>query len=58
MGPLDDTRVRPENEFEPRVVATMTLHGNVADHHDENEQMVSGAGIIHSVHDEPVIVER
>jgi catalase len=34
--PLDDTKTWPEQDFEPKLVGTMTLNRNVADHHIEN----------------------
>ncbi len=44
--PLDDTKVWPENEFEPKLVGTMTLTSNVSDHHNENEQIAFGTGVL------------
>jgi catalase len=46
FDPLDDTKVWPENEFEPKLVGTMTLNRNVADHHNENEQSAFGTGVL------------
>jgi hypothetical protein len=46
FDPLDDTGVWPENDFEPRLVGTMTLDRNVTDHHDENEQSAFGTGVL------------
>jgi catalase len=46
FDPLDDTKVWPENEFEPQLVGTMTLTRNVSDHHDENEQIAFGTGVL------------
>jgi catalase len=46
FDPLDDTKVWPENDFEPKLVGTMTLNRNVADHHDENEQIAMGTGVL------------
>ncbi|GAA4191337.1 catalase [Microbacterium oryzae] len=46
FDPLDDTKVWPENEFEPKLVGTMTLTHNVSDHHDENEQISFGTGVL------------
>src|SRR3954469_18347073 len=46
FDPLDDTKVWPENEFEPKLVGTMTLNRNVADHHNENEQIAFGTGVL------------
>lgn len=44
--PLDDTKVWPENDFEPKLVGTMTLTSNVSDHHNENEQIAFGTGVL------------
>ncbi len=46
FDPLDDTKVWPENEFEPKLVGTMTLTANVSDHHNENEQIAFGTGVL------------
>ncbi|MGY1814450.1 catalase [Blastococcus sp. SYSU D00820] len=46
FDPLDDTKVWPENDFEPRLVGTMTLNRNVTDHHNENEQSAFGTGVL------------
>src|SRR3954453_14236754 len=46
FDPLDDTKVWPENEFEPKLVGTMTLNRNVEDHHNENEQIAFGTGVL------------
>ncbi|MCZ2829326.1 catalase [Modestobacter sp. VKM Ac-2986] len=46
FDPLDDTKVWPENEFEPKLVGTMTLNRNVDDHHNENEQSAFGTGVL------------
>lgn len=46
FDPLDDTKVWPENEFEPRVVGRMVLDRNVTDHHAENEQISFGTGVL------------
>src|SRR3954463_1791778 len=46
FDPLDDTKVWPENEFEPKLVGTMTLNRNVSDHHNENEQIAFGTGVL------------
>jgi catalase len=46
FDPLDDTKVWPENEFEPKLVGTMTLNRNVSDHHNENEQSAFGTGVL------------
>jgi catalase len=44
--PLDDTKVWPENDFPPKLVGTMTLNRNVTDHHNENEQIAFGTGVL------------
>jgi catalase len=46
FDPLDDTKVWPENDFEPKLVGTMTLTSNVSDHHNENEQIAFGTGVL------------
>ncbi|PRI11472.1 catalase [Leucobacter massiliensis] len=46
FDPLDDTKVWPENDFEPKLVGTMTLTANVSDHHNENEQISFGTGVL------------
>ncbi|OMQ14756.1 catalase [Modestobacter sp. VKM Ac-2676] len=46
FDPLDDTKVWPENEFEPKLVGTMTLNRNVTDHHNESEQSAFGTGVL------------
>ncbi|HEY8589449.1 MAG TPA: catalase, partial [Naasia sp.] len=46
FDPLDDTKVWPENEFPPKVVGTMVLNRNVTDHHNENEQLAFGTGVL------------
>jgi len=46
FDPLDDTKVWPEEVFEPRYVGTMTLDRNVSDHHHENEQIAFGTGVL------------
>jgi len=46
FDPLDDTKVWPENEFQPKLVGTMTLNSNVSDHHNENEQIAFGTGVL------------
>ncbi|WP_314038249.1 catalase [Dietzia sp. CH92] len=46
FDPLDDTKTWPENEFEPKLVGTMTLNRNVTDHHNENEQISFGTGVL------------
>ncbi len=46
FDPLDDTKTWPEQDFEPRLVGTMTLNRNVTDHHNENEQISFGTGVL------------
>ncbi len=46
FDPLDDTKVWPENDFEPKLVGTMALNRNVTDHHNENEQSAFGTGVL------------
>ncbi|KAD3515124.1 catalase [Arthrobacter yangruifuii] len=46
FDPLDDTKTWPEQEFEPKFVGTMTLNRNVTDHHNENEQIAFGTGVL------------
>jgi catalase len=44
--PLDDTKVWPEDTFPLRHVGVMTLNRNVGDHHNENEQIAMGTGVL------------
>jgi catalase len=44
--PLDDTKIWPEEQFPLRKVGTMTLNRNVEDHHNENEQIAMGTGVL------------
>jgi len=44
--PLDDTKVWPEDKFPLRHVGVMTLNRNVEDHHNENEQIAMGTGVL------------
>ena len=44
--PLDDTKVWPENDFEPKLVGTMTLNRNVENVFAENEQISFGTGVL------------
>jgi catalase len=44
--PLDDTKTWPEQDFQPKLVGTMTLNRNVSDHHNENEQIAFGTGVL------------
>ncbi len=46
FDPLDDTKTWPEEMFEPKLVGTMTLNRNVSDHHNENEQISFGTGVL------------
>jgi catalase len=46
FDPLDDTKVWPENEFEPKLVGTMTLNRNVSNMFAENEQLSFGTGVL------------
>jgi catalase len=46
FDPLDDTKVWPEEIFEPKLVGTMTLNANVSDFHNENEQIAFGTGVL------------
>ena len=44
--PLDDTKIWPEDQFPLRHVGVMTLNRNVSDHHNENEQISMGTGVL------------
>jgi catalase len=44
--PLDDTKIWPEDRFPLRKVGVMTLNRNVQDHHNENEQIAMGTGVL------------
>ena len=44
--PLDDTKIWPEDTFPLRHVGVMTLNRNVDDHHNENEQIAMGTGVL------------
>ena len=44
--PLDDTKIWPEDKFPLRHVGVMTLNRNVEDHHNENEQIAMGTGVL------------
>ena len=46
FDPLDDTKVWPENEFEPRPVGRMVLNRNVENVFAENEQIAFGTGVL------------
>ncbi len=44
--PLDDTKIWPEHQFPLRHAGVMTLNRNVSDHHNENEQIAMGTGVL------------
>jgi catalase len=44
--PLDDTKIWPEKDFPLRHIGVMTLNRNVEDHHNENEQIAFGTGVL------------
>jgi catalase len=44
--PLDDTKIWPEKDFPLRHIGVMTLNRNVKDHHNENEQISFGTGVL------------
>jgi catalase len=44
--PLDDTKIWPEDKFPLRHAGVMTLNRNVDDHHNENEQIAMGTGVL------------
>ena len=44
--PLDDTKIWPEKDFPLRHAGVMTLNRNVEDHHNENEQIAMGTGVL------------
>jgi catalase len=44
--PLDDTKIWPEHQFPLRHIGVMTLNRNVQDHHNENEQIAMGTGVL------------
>jgi catalase len=46
FDPLDDTKTWPEDEFPLRPVGMMTVNRNVEDHHNENEQVAFGTGVL------------
>ena len=46
FDPLDDTKTWPEDQFPLRPVGVMTLNRNVGDHHNENEQIAFGTGVL------------
>jgi catalase len=46
FDPLDDTKTWPEDEFPLHPVGRMVLDQNVKDHHNENEQIAFGTGVL------------
>lgn len=46
FDPLDDTKTWPEDVFPLRPVGMMTLNRNVGNHHNENEQIAFGTGVL------------
>lgn len=44
--PLDDTKTWPEDQFPLRKIGVLTLNRNVEDHHNENEQIAMGTGVL------------
>ena len=44
--PLDDTKIWPEDKYPLRHAGVMTLNRNVDDHHNENEQIAMGTGVL------------
>ncbi|WP_434741452.1 catalase [Micromonospora sp. SH-82] len=46
FDPLDDTKTWPEDAFPLRPVGMMTLNRNVANVHNENEQIAFGTGVL------------
>ena len=46
FDPLDDTKTWPEDVFPLRPVGMMTLNRNITSHHDENEQVAFGTGVL------------
>lgn len=44
--PLDDTKTWPEDQFPLRHIGVMTLKENIKDHHNENEQIAFGTGVL------------
>jgi len=44
--PLDDTKIWPETDFPLLHAGVMTLNRNVQDHHNENEQIAMGTGVL------------
>ena len=46
FDPLDDTKSWPEDKFPLRHAGVLTLNRNVKDHHNENEQISMGTGVL------------
>ena len=46
FDPLDDTKIWPEDQFPLLPVGMMTLDRNITDHHNENEQVAFGTGVL------------
>jgi catalase len=46
FDPLDDTKIWPQEQFPYRKVGMMTLNRNITDHHNENEQIAFGTGVL------------
>ncbi|MGC4807158.1 catalase [Micromonospora sp. DT233] len=46
FDPLDDTKIWPEEDFPYLPVGMMTLNRNITDHHNENEQIAFGTGVL------------
>ncbi len=46
FDPLDATKIWPENQFPLRHIGVMTLNRNVADFHNESEQIAMGTGVL------------
>jgi catalase len=46
FDPLDDTKVWPENLFEPKLIGTMTLNRNVDNFFAQSEQIAFGTGVL------------
>ena len=44
--PLDDTKIWPEKDFPLLHAGVMTLNRNIEDHHNENEQIAMGTGVL------------
>ena len=46
FDPLDDTKTWPEEQFPQLPIGMMTLDENIKDHHNENEQVAFGTGVL------------